>query len=215
MTRPIINCKLNIDNYIHMPLFISELLPNPAGKDTAGEWIELCNTDTAPAPLVGKKLSDASGKTYVFGDESLAPRSCVVYPYVQTKITLNNSGDTITLADVQGTVIDTLRYAESIGDDIALARDKDMRVALTSRPTPGKENSIVPPAPDAAESGVWDVGYNTGTAYETTTSAIAADDEDVIVSDVSVLDVAGTGVLVACCATICFWYFFKKLHAVS
>ncbi len=195
-----------------MSLFISELLPNPTGKDTAGEWIELCNTDTAPASLVGKKLSDASGKTYAFGDESLAPHACTAYPYTQTKITLNNSGDTIVLADAQGAPIDTMQYAESMGDDIAVARDQAMHTVLTSNPTPGKENIIVAPVPNTRNTtGGWDVGYNTQTTYETaTTSDDAANDQSTL-SDTSIADVMGAGALIALCATISFWYFFKKL----
>ena len=193
-------------------LFISELLPNPAGKDTVGEWIELCHTGDAPIELSGWKISDASGKVYTFQNETIASHACVSYPYIQTKITLNNSGDTITLIDAQGTIIDTMQYAESMGDDIAVARDENMHTVLTSKPTPGKENIIVTPLPSTKNTARgWDVGYNTQTTYETATTSNDTREDQLTLSDTSVTDVMGAGALIALCATISFWYFFKKL----
>lgn len=126
---------------------ISELLPNPAGSDTAGEWIELHNVGDAPQLLEGWALKDASGKTYLFHLESVPARGFLVLPYSTTKISLNNSGDTIFLYDASGALADSFSYAQTMKDDVALARNQQGNIVATTRPTPGKENVIVAVAP--------------------------------------------------------------------
>ena len=82
-------------------LNIVELLPNPAGDDTLGEYIEIRNTGCDSINLGGYHLFDASNKTYIF------PNSIIVnshenmrLPYSTTKIALNNSGiESVTLTD--------------------------------------------------------------------------------------------------------------------
>lgn len=126
---------------------ISELLPNPTGSDTAGEWIELYNAGDVAQPLAGWTLKDASGKTYMFTDQSVPAHGFLVLPYSTTKISLNNSGDTIFLYDAFGALTDSFPYAQTMKDDVALARNTQGAVAATTQPTPGKANIIVAAAP--------------------------------------------------------------------
>ena len=133
---------------------ISELLPNPAGSDTAGEWIELHNAGDVPQSLAGWALKDASGKTYLFHLESVPARGFLVLPYSTTKISLNNSGDTIFLYDASGALVDSFSYAQTMKDDVALARNAQGNIVATTQPTPGKENVIVAVAPKQKTSSV-------------------------------------------------------------
>ena len=126
---------------------ISELLPNPAGPDTAGEWIELHTTSDAPQSLAGWSLKDASGKTYFFSNQSMPAHGFLVLPYSTTKISLNNSGDTIFLYDASGALVDSFSYAQTMKDDVALVRNQQGNIVTTVQPTPGKENVIVAAAP--------------------------------------------------------------------
>ncbi|MFA6495053.1 MAG: lamin tail domain-containing protein [Candidatus Paceibacterota bacterium] len=126
---------------------ISELLPNPAGSDTAGEWIELHNTGDVAQSLAGWSLKDASGKTHVFKTESMPAHGFLVLPYSTTKISLNNSGDTIFLYDGSGTLVDSFSYAQTMKDDVALVHNVSGNIVVTTQPTPGKENVIVATAP--------------------------------------------------------------------
>jgi len=46
-------------------VYISTLLPNPAGDDTLGEYIEIRNTGCVAVDISGYRIFDASGKTYI------------------------------------------------------------------------------------------------------------------------------------------------------
>ena len=116
-------------------VFIRELLPNPVGRDTDGEWIRLVNISEATVEIGGWKLSDASGKEFVFRPgESLAPKSDALLEYSQTGIVLNNNGDTIKLLDSKGEIIDTLIYSGQVGDDEIIIAERFIEVIDKSPP---------------------------------------------------------------------------------
>ena len=57
------------------PLFITEVLPNPKGKDKGNEWLELCS-DTAPVSLNQYRLTIGTRKLALSG--VLEGNACVV-----------------------------------------------------------------------------------------------------------------------------------------
>lgn len=119
-------------------VFIKELLPNPVGRDTEGEWIKLVNTGEAPVEIGGWRLSDASGKEFVFRPgETVAPKSDVLLEYSQTGIVLNNNGDTIKLEDNKGETVDTLAYSGQIGDDEIIIAERFIEVINKPPPSQG------------------------------------------------------------------------------
>ena len=66
-------------------VFIKELLPNPVGRDTDGEWIKLVNTGDTTEIIGGWALSDASGSEFVFSSsESIPPKSSILLECSQT-----------------------------------------------------------------------------------------------------------------------------------
>ena len=72
----------------------SSFLPNPAGKDEDGEYIEIRNTGCESVDISGYQLSDASGKNYSIPSGSiLNKQENRKFPYSETNIQLNNSGD--------------------------------------------------------------------------------------------------------------------------
>ncbi len=95
-------------------MLIQEFLPNPVGKDTDGEYILLFN-DSATAQagqattvsLDGWSLKDASGKVFKLSGQ-LAANQPLKLDYATTKISLNNSEETIYLLDPFGKEIDRL-----------------------------------------------------------------------------------------------------------
>ena len=101
-------------------VFFREALPNPAGEDTAGEWIKLANTSDESVDLSGWTVSDAGGKSYTLGTEA-PPHSELVLEYSLTGITPNNGGETLTLTNNEGIVVDTLTYTEAGDDEIIVA----------------------------------------------------------------------------------------------
>lgn len=124
-------------------VFIKELLPNPAGKDTEGEYLTLLNNGTESVNLRGWWVTDASGKKFTFGNETILPNQEIKLPYVQTRINLNNDGDTITLYDVQGRKMDELGYGQAGEEEI---------VASSKIVPPAKSEEIVQNSPLAAQA---------------------------------------------------------------
>jgi len=91
-------------------MIIKEFLPNPVGKDADGEYIKIFNDGNKAVILNGWSLKDASGKTFSLSG-SLDSGKELSLPYLQTKISLNNNGETIFLYDSAGKLIDELSYA--------------------------------------------------------------------------------------------------------
>jgi hypothetical protein len=105
-------------------IYIKELLPNPVGRDTEGEWVKLINIGDAPVNIHGWRLKDASGKTFLLGAVDINPGGEVNLGYSETKIPLNNDGDEITLIDSDGNTVDTLTYTGHISDDEIVIADR-------------------------------------------------------------------------------------------
>ena len=112
-------------------VIITEFLANPAAvTDNDGEWIELYNTTSEAIDLHGWILQDSVG-SHVIGSSVLVPaRAYIVisksgaavnglptdFPSVYvygSGITLSNSGDTITLLNASGILINEVQYASS------------------------------------------------------------------------------------------------------
>lgn len=192
-------------------IIISELLPNPAGSDTAGEWIELHNASDVSQSLAGWSLKDASGKVYSFSDQSVSAHGFLVLPYSTTKISLNNSGDTIFLYDASGALADSFSYAQTMKDDVALARGADGTIALTITPTPGKANIISAPAQKqkSSASASSSLGGTLSSGVVASSGSDQAARTQMIVDDgSSILSVVGLAALIGvlCAGTTVFLY---------
>jgi len=125
-------------------VYLSEFFPNPAGKDTGNEWIEVCNDSAQSQSLAGWKLQDASAKSFTIGDVSVAPQSCVVFGNTETKISLNNDKETISLFDAGGILQDAVSYSKAVKDNQALARNLSTNnLQLTTTPTKGEMKNVI------------------------------------------------------------------------
>ncbi|HPW34765.1 MAG TPA: lamin tail domain-containing protein, partial [Candidatus Paceibacterota bacterium] len=96
---------------------IVEALPNPSGKDTEGEWIKISNDSDKTVLLKGWTLKDASNKKFVFSDVTVQGGGFVILKPSETRISLNNNGDTLYLFDSNGILADTFSYTGSASDD--------------------------------------------------------------------------------------------------
>jgi hypothetical protein len=123
---------------------LSEVLPDPAGKDTENEFIEMENFSDADVDLLGWKISDASGRTFTFAAMTVAARGYLSLLYAETKIPLVNAGGTLSLLDASGTVIDVVTYPAPVPEGESFAR---LNGAWQWRglPTPGTANALIPP----------------------------------------------------------------------
>lgn len=93
--------------------FIS-LYPNTSGSDEGEEYIEIQNTGIQDIDLQGWTIRDGSTDTYVV-DETLilAAGTTMRLMRTQTKITLNNGGDTLELEAPDGDVVDLMTYGNA------------------------------------------------------------------------------------------------------
>jgi len=117
---------------------INEFLPNPVGKDTDNEWIELFNNGNTATNIDGWQIKDVSGRIFYLKG-AVEPNEYLVLDYKTTKISLNNDGETLFLYDQNGRLIDKVEYSGKAPEGKSLARQGD-KFIFTGQPTPGKEN---------------------------------------------------------------------------
>lgn len=122
---------------------LNEILANEPGSDTAGEHIEIRNVAAGAADLGGWTLSDATGARHLFpAGTTLAPGAALVVFASASAIpaglsnavasssgalSLGNGGDTVTLKDEGGVVVDSFTYPSSLAsaDGVSMNRSPD------------------------------------------------------------------------------------------
>jgi len=119
-------------------IFISEVFPSP--KDGKEEWIELANKRTGPIDLNKWYIKDKSGKIYILPEIKIDGLNYVVLKKSQTKLSLNNSNETLSLFDPNGLLVDRINY-KSVPHDFSWAKWGESYY-LTQIPTLGQENII-------------------------------------------------------------------------
>ncbi|MEK7083791.1 MAG: lamin tail domain-containing protein, partial [Patescibacteria group bacterium] len=123
---------------------ISEISPNPVGRDEEGEFIELYNPTDIPVQLAGFFLDDADGgsRPYQFASGTvLLPREYKVLPYAETHLTLNNASDEVRLLNGERQAVLSVAY-DGGSEGETYAKDDEGEWMWTAMPTPGKENII-------------------------------------------------------------------------
>lgn len=125
-------------------VFITELMPNPTGSDTDGEWIELYNGG-ATIDLGGYILQDKIGsqKKYIIPvGTKIESGRYIIFDSKTTGISLNNDGDVAELLSPSGDLLDD--SGASYGgakEGYSYAYDGNLWV-WTKTPTPGAQNLI-------------------------------------------------------------------------
>jgi len=97
-------------------IFINEVLPSPEGSDAKNEWIEIFNGNNFEVDISNWKIQDTIGNitTYSFPEGTkIKAKGFLVLARPQTKITLQNSGDTLNLIQPDGIIIDTITYRKA------------------------------------------------------------------------------------------------------
>lgn len=89
-------------------LYLSELFPDPASpqSDSTDEFIEIYNPNSFAVDLSGWKLRDEGGDEFIIKGKSVDSNSRLAIFVGESKITLNNSGDSIQLIDPNGQIND-------------------------------------------------------------------------------------------------------------
>ncbi|OGB73528.1 hypothetical protein A3K24_01585 [candidate division Kazan bacterium RIFCSPHIGHO2_01_FULL_44_14] len=135
--------------YQSKDLELTELLPNPNSSD---EFIELFNPGTSAINLTDWQLKDASGKKYTIGDFEVTvqanglliqPQQYVVITQTMSKIALNNSGgETVTLLDPSGQIVDSASYPDKAPVGASYALITAGLWTWVPTPTPGQANLV-------------------------------------------------------------------------
>jgi hypothetical protein len=92
-------------------VLIVAALPNPVGTDVSHESVTLVNTTPGPVDLAGWALADAAGARQVLS--GVLAGGGDVRVGLGSAVRLGNRGDTITLSDAGGQVIDQVAYKEN------------------------------------------------------------------------------------------------------
>ncbi|MBN1206894.1 MAG: lamin tail domain-containing protein [Myxococcaceae bacterium] len=125
-------------------VFINEVLVNEAGSAVSGEFVEVVNTGSTAVDLSGWTISDASsvrhtfasgssvaagGAVVVFGGASGIPSGLANAVAASTgSLGLSNSGDTVTVKNAAGTVVDTATLSSGVSgtDGVSANRSPDV-----------------------------------------------------------------------------------------
>lgn len=125
-------------------IIINELLPDPAGEDYDGEWVELYNTGSKDVDLLGWQVDDASGgsKAFRFEDSvTVKPLSFYLLDREDSGLALNNGSDEARVFDGFGRLVDSIRYSGA-KEGLSYSRDKKNNWQW-SAPTAGGPNQLV------------------------------------------------------------------------
>ena len=124
-------------------VIFSEILPSPEGLDAEEEWIEIFNQNSFEVSLSGWQIQDSKGKitTYTFPEgKEISAYEYFVLPRPVSKITLNNTGDSLNLIQPNGEIIDSVNF-EKAPRNQSYDRTKSDWV-WSDNLTPGKANII-------------------------------------------------------------------------
>lgn len=116
-------------------IYLSEVLPDPAGTDTKNEWIELYNSENTPIILNNYSLKDESTKFFYLDNITIPNQTyLIIYP----TFTLNNGADSVFLY-LNNIVIDNMSYKQT-EENISFSFVNGNWTETI--PTPGYENYI-------------------------------------------------------------------------
>lgn len=121
-------------------VFINEWLPNPAGADSSGEWVELWNSGASAVDISRWQLKTKAGSKAVLSGELDSGRY-IVLPRTKTKLVLKNSDESLSLYDSQGKLVAQSSFFGSAQEGKSFSRSSGGSFAWAD-PTPGAENKI-------------------------------------------------------------------------
>ena len=148
-----------------LKIIINEFLPNPAGLDTEGEFVELYNQGKANVNLINWKVDDSEGgsKPYIFDfDLWLSNGMYYLLDRAESGLALNNTTDAVRLFNNLDELVEEVEY-ESTVEGEAYARGRNGKWFWTTILTPGEENIIaVADSQVAVKSAEFSAGSNLG-----------------------------------------------------
>ncbi len=124
-------------------VFISEFLPNPAGSDSEGEFIEMYNGGSELANLNSWSLEDATKKKHILSELIIPAGQYVSLPRSKTNIALNNTGgESLTLRRPDESIADKAEFEGSAQEGFSYAKSETGSWRWTSSPSAGLQNTF-------------------------------------------------------------------------
>ncbi len=125
-------------------IIINELLPDPVTplSDSSDEFIELYNAEGQAVNMKGWSLADKSGHKYVIGDVQIGAYGYVTFYSKDSKISLNNDGDEVSLLAADGSQIDVSPNYDAAKSGLSWGL-VDGGWGWTVEATPGRLNSAI------------------------------------------------------------------------
>jgi DNA/RNA endonuclease YhcR with UshA esterase domain len=122
-------------------VFISELLPNPKGRDDE-EFIEIFNGGEKEIDLSGWYFKKERSGYKIPDGTKILPGQYLVFWKKDTKITLVNKSDEISLFDGEDNLVDSISY-QNAPEGFSFAKNEDGEFEWTKILTPGAKNQFL------------------------------------------------------------------------
>lgn len=148
-------------NTTYPALILSEIFPNPAGRDDGQEWVEIYNPNDFPVNTKNYILDDytnGGSSPMKLKEVEILPKS--YYLVHDPSVNLNNSNEEIQLLDPSGTLLDKIFFSEGF-EGQSFARMKNQWL-WTTFPTPNFENEIISEELEISEKETKDSEYENG-----------------------------------------------------
>ena len=133
-------------------IFINEILPSAEGPDAENEWIELFNGNNFEIALAGWQIRDTVGvtKAYTIPEGTkIGSSGFLLLSRPETKITLQNSGDSLELLNPSGEIIHQANYPKAPLGQSFNRSSTGWTWSITL--TPGETNVIAEPETSESE----------------------------------------------------------------
>jgi uncharacterized protein YdeI (BOF family) len=120
-------------------IILNELWPSPEGDDRQYEFIELKNLSNKPANLCGWKITDTNNSFTLQNNHIIEPNNFLVLGRLETNLSLNNSGETISLYNQKNELQEKIIYTPA-KTNASWAKNENGDWEWTNEITPGEEN---------------------------------------------------------------------------
>ncbi len=123
-------------------LIINELYPNPPLGDYNYEFIEIKNIGASAVDLKDYSITDNLAR-YTIGNKQIEPNAILLFNRTETRLALDNDGETIKIVSPAGQTIDSLTYKKPVPVGASWSRNIKGDYYWSSTITPGEENIII------------------------------------------------------------------------
>ena len=113
---PAVEAEQVDENITYPALVVNELYPNPTDdqSESADEFIEIYNPNSVDVDINGWLLRDSAGNTFIIKNHTILAGGYIVLMSSETHLSLNNTGDVISLINPAGDTVDqSADYGES------------------------------------------------------------------------------------------------------